>query len=131
VSEDVGGDDVAFVLPDVGEWPDAVDVADGPQVVAGAQVRVDRDPVAIGLDADGLEADALDPRSPAGGDEDAVATEHAPVLELEDVVIAVASRRAHTHAEQDLHAVAPQRLAERLPQGRRLAREHALGPVDE
>ena len=37
------GDDVALVLPDVRQRPDAGDVADRPQAVGRAQARVDRD----------------------------------------------------------------------------------------
>jgi hypothetical protein len=35
-AEDVRGDDFALVLTDVGQQPDAGDVADGPQALAGA-----------------------------------------------------------------------------------------------
>ena len=38
LAEDVRGDDLALVLADVGQWPDAGDVADRPQALAGAQV---------------------------------------------------------------------------------------------
>ena len=43
LAEDVGGDDLALVLADVGQHPQAGDVADGPQPLAGPQLRVDRD----------------------------------------------------------------------------------------
>ena len=60
-AEDVGGDDLALVLPDVGQQPDAGDVANGPQAVAGAQVGVDGDAVPVSVDVDGLEADPVHP----------------------------------------------------------------------
>jgi hypothetical protein len=42
LAEDVGGDDLALVLADVGQRPEAGDVADRPRALAGAQVGVDR-----------------------------------------------------------------------------------------
>src|SRR3954452_6758238 len=47
VSEDVGGDDPALVLADVGQRPDAGHVADRPQALAGAHLCVDRDSAAV------------------------------------------------------------------------------------
>ena len=76
------GDDLALVLADVGERPDPVDVADRPQALTGAQVRVDRDPVRVGLDADRLEADLADARAASGRHEHMVAAQLATVLEL-------------------------------------------------
>ena len=88
-------------------------------------------PCGVGLDADGLQADALDARAPAGGDEQAVAAQLAAVVELEDVLVAVAPRAGRVRAEDELDAVAAQDLAERLAQRRGLAREHVLGALDE
>ena len=99
-------------------------------VLRRAQVRVDRDAVGVGLDADGLEAEPVDPRSPAGGDEQPVAAQLAPVVELEDVVVAVAPRGGHARGQRELDAVAAQDLAERLAERRGLPGEHVLGPVD-
>ena len=87
--------------------------------------------VAVGFDADGLEADPVDARAPAGGDEQAVAAQLAAVVELEDVVVAVAPRGGRVHAERELDAVAAQDLGERLAERRRLAREQVLGALDE
>ena len=81
LAEDVRGDDLALVLADVGELPDAGDVADRPQPLGRAQVRVDRDAVRVGLDADRLQADPLDARTPPGGDEQPVAAQLAAVVE--------------------------------------------------
>ena len=82
LAEDVGGDDVALVLADMGERPDPGHIADRPQSLAGAQVGVDRDPVAVRLDADRLQAEPVDAWAPAGGDEQAVAAQLAAVVEL-------------------------------------------------
>ena len=49
-------------------------------------------PAGVGLDADRLQADPLDPRPPAGGDQQAVAAQLAAVVELQHVVLAVAPR---------------------------------------
>ena len=78
LAEDVRRDDVALVLPDVGQRPDAGDVADRPQALARAQARVDGDAARVGLDADGLQAEPLDARAPAGGDEQPVAAQLRP-----------------------------------------------------
>ncbi|HET6774236.1 MAG TPA: hypothetical protein VFH36_13050 [Acidimicrobiales bacterium] len=129
LAEDVGGDDVALVLADVGEGPDAVDVADGPQALAGAQVRVDRDPVAVGLDTDGLQAQPVHAGAATGGDQQAVASQLAAVRELQDVVLALAPGRRGVHAQDELDAVAAQGLAERFAQRRGLAGEHVVGAV--
>ena len=56
-------------------------VADGPQALTGPQVGVDRDPVAVRADADGLEAESVDARAPAGSDEQSVAAQFVAVLE--------------------------------------------------
>ena len=119
----------ALVLADVGQRPDAGDVADRPQPLADAQLRVDRDAVRVGLDADGLEPDAVDARAPAGRDQQAVAAQLAPVVERQDVVVAFAPRGGRLDAEDDLDAVAAQRVGERLAERRGLAGEQVLGPV--
>ena len=121
LAEDVRGDDLALVLADVGQRPDAVDVADRPEALARAQARVDRDPVRVGLDADRLQADPLDPRAAAGGDEQAVAAQLAAVLELEDVVVAVAPRgasRARRGRARCLRGAGPRRAPRRAAPAR-------------
>ena len=113
-----------------GQMPVTSPIAHRP--LARAQVRVDRDSAArVGLDADGLQPDPVDPRAPAGRDEQPVAAQLAAVVELEDVVVAVTPRRARVHAEHELDAVAAQHLAERLAERRGLAGEHVLAAVDE
>jgi hypothetical protein len=40
LAEDVGRDDLALVLADIGQRPEAIDVADRPEALAGAQMRI-------------------------------------------------------------------------------------------
>src|SRR5215211_275594 len=60
-----------------------------------------------------------------------IAAQLAAVVELEDVVVAVAARRRGVGRQHDLDAVAAQHLAEGVAEGRRLAREQMPGPVDD
>src|SRR5881227_2425661 len=92
LAQDVRGDDVALVLPGRRQWPDAGHVADRPDPIGGAQVHVDRDSVAVGRDADGLEPDAVDTRTATGRDEQPVTPQFAAVVEGHDVVVAVTPR---------------------------------------
>ena len=131
LAEDVGGHDLALVLADMGQRPEPGDVADRPQPLAGAEPRVDRDPARVGVDADRLQADARDPRAPAGGDEEPVAAQLAAVVELEHVVVAVAARGGDVRAEDELDAVAAQDVAERLAERRGLAREDVRAALDQ
>ena len=109
-------DDPALILPDVGQLPDAVDIADRPQALARAQARVDRDPAATGFDADGLEAEPIDARTPAGGDEEPVAAQLPAVVEFQGVALALAPRGGRVHAECELDAVPAQGAGECFPQ---------------
>jgi hypothetical protein len=108
LAEDVRGDDAALVLADVGERPEAGDVADRPQALADAQLRVDRDAMGAGLDADGLEADAVDARAAARGDEQAVAAQLAAVAELEPSALpSGAGSRASTCSPRSASTTSP------------------------
>ena len=115
----------------MGQRPDPGDVADRPEALARAQLRVDGDPVAIGLDPDRLQAELVDSRTPAGGDEQAVAAQFAAVLELQDVVLPIAPRRARVYSEDELDAIVAHRLGEGLAQRRRLAWKQVLGTLHE
>ena len=84
----------------------------------------------VGLDADGLKAEPEHPRTPAGGDEQPLAAQLASVVDLDDIVLAVASCGARVRRQDELDALTAQNLAERLAQRRRLAPEHVLGHVD-
>ena len=98
--EDVGRYDLALVLADVGQLPDAGDVADRPQALSGAEPFVDGNPAAIRLDPDGLQADTRHARSPARGDEQVVAAKLTAVVQLEDVLVALVARRACLNPEE-------------------------------
>lgn len=75
LAEDVGDDDAGLVQRDVREHDLARDVADRPDAASGAQPTVDRDRATGGLDARALEAEALDVRGAADGDEQAFGEE--------------------------------------------------------
>ena len=112
--EDVGRDDLPLVLADVGQRPEPGDVADRPEVLRHAQVCVDRDAVGVRLDADGVEAEPLDPRPSPGGDQQPVAAQLPAVVEHHDVVLAVAPGRGHADGQRELDALTAQDLAQRL-----------------
>src|SRR3954462_8600625 len=78
-----------------------------------------------------LQPDALDARAAARRDEDAVAAQLGAVLEREDVVVAVAARRARVDAEVQLDPVAAQCLSERLAARLRLGGQHPRGALDQ
>ena len=81
-------------------------------------------------DADRLQADPGDARPAAGGHQQAITAQLAPVAELEHEVVAVAAGGGGPRAELQLDAVAPQRLAQPLAQRGGLARQHAIGALD-
>ena len=91
-----------------------------------AEMRVDRDPVSVRLDADGLEAEPSYTRAPAGCDEQPVPAHFAPAVELEHVVLTVASHSTCITGEEELDALAAQDLAEGLTQRRRLPAKEML-----
>jgi hypothetical protein len=129
LAEDVGGDDPALVLADVGERPDPGDVAYRPQALAGPQVGVDRDAVGVGLDAHRLQAEPVHAGAPSGGDQEPVAPQLAAVVERQHVVLAIAPGLRRAHAQHELDALAAQGLAEGLSQPCRLASQQMLGRV--
>ena len=95
-------------------------------------MSVDGHAVRVRLDADSLEADPAHPRAPAGGDEQPVAAQLAPVVDLERR--SPRRRAVRAVALADRTSSMPSRrsdLAERLAERRRLAREHALGHLDD
>jgi hypothetical protein len=110
-------DDPALILPDVGQLPDAVDIADRPQALARAQARIYGDPAVVGFDANGLQAEPIDARTPAGRDQQPVATQFPAVVEFQGVVLALAPRGGRVHAEGKLDAVPAQGLGECPPRG--------------
>ena len=113
----------------MGQGPEPVDVTDRPQPFAGAQLRVDGDPVVVGFDPDGLQAEAADARPPASGNEQTVAADVLASVEPEDEVVTVAPRRRHLRVEDESDVFAAQDLAQRVrpttrPRGRVPARRH-------
>ena len=80
-------------------------------------------PRPVGYDADGLEAEPVDARTPAGGDQQPVAAQRPAVVEFQDVVLILAPRGGRVHAESELDAVPTQGLGERLPERPRLVGE--------
>src|SRR3954463_11264918 len=88
-------------------------------------------PVTVDLDAHRFEPDVGHPGAPAGGDQHPVAAQLATVLELQDIVIAVAAGGSRVRAEAQPDAVAAQDLAERLAQRGGLPSEHMLGALDQ
>ena len=130
-AEDVRGDDLALILPDVRQLPDAGDVADRPEPLADAQLRVNRDPVGARLDADRLQPDPLDARAPSGRHEQMITAQLPSILQPQDEVLPVARCRGRLHTEHQLDPVPTQRLTQPLAERRRLPREHALGAFDE
>ena len=73
----------------------------------------------------------VDARAPARGDEQPIAAQLRAVGEIEHVVVAVAAGRAGVRPEAQLDAVGGQRLADRLADRARLAREHVFAGSDE
>ena len=115
----------------MGQRPDAVDVADRPEALAGAHVLVDLDAVRLGLDADGLEADPLHARAATRRDEQVVAAQLGVVVELEDVVLPLAPRPCCQLSQDELDVIATEDLAESLAQRGSLVRKQVLGTLDE
>src|SRR6201999_4507042 len=107
-AKNVGRDNTALIFSDMGQQPDAVDVADRPQALAGTQMRIDRNAIAFGFDADGFQANSLDPRTPAGPNQQPVAAQRAAIVEFEKISLAVAARRGRVYAEREFDAVAAQ-----------------------
>ena len=131
LTEDVRGDHLALVLADVRQRPEPVDVADRPEILGRAQVRVDRNAVRVRLDTNRFQPEPADARSPPGGDEQLVASDLASVVEFEDIVLAVAPRCRRVCRQHELDAFTAENLAERLAERRRLPREHVIGHVDD
>src|SRR6478736_6428045 len=84
------------------------------------------DPLRVGLDADGLEPDAVDARAAAGGNEQLVAAQLAAVAELHYIVLRFAPSGGRLDAEQHLDAVVAQRVGEPVAERSRLAAEQVL-----
>src|SRR5205823_12504281 len=81
LAEDVRGGDPSVVLADVCQRPDAGDIADRPDPVAGAHVPVNVYPTPIGFDANVLEPDTLQSGPTPGGNKESLPGKCGAVLE--------------------------------------------------
>jgi hypothetical protein len=100
------------------------------QMPVTSPMLVDADPVRLDLDADRLQADPLDARAPAGGDQQLVAPQLRTVVELQHILVALPPGGGRALAEHQLDPVPAQGLAERLAQRRGLAGHHPVGALD-
>ena len=127
-----GRHDLALVLADVGERPDAGRRRRSPTAPRAARSCASTGmPWRVGLDADRLEADALDARAPAGGHEQAVAAQLATVVELEDVVLAVAPGRGRARRRATSSMPSRRRTSPSAsPSGAGSRGEHVVGALD-
>ena len=131
LAQDVRRDDVALVLPDVGERPDAGDITDRPQPLARAQPRIDRDASSVGVDADGVQSDVVDARAPTRSDQEPLATQLGAGVQVDHVLVVFASRCGRPDVEEHLDAVSAQHLGESVTEGSGLAREKGRSAFDE
>src|SRR6478609_1570221 len=107
-AEDIGRNNPALVLANVCQRPDAGHVPNRPEPFTSAELCVDRNAMTVGHDVDRLQPDVGDPGAPAGGHQDAVATDRTGVVKIEDVVVAVASGTGDMCAQDELDAVPAQ-----------------------
>ena len=95
------------------------------------RILVNPDAVRAWLDAHRVEADAVDPRAPAGRDQQPVTPHVRAVIEMQDVVVTVALSGGGMLAEHQLDPVPAQGLAERLAERGRLTGNHPAGALDD
>ena len=116
----------------MGERPDAVDVPDGPEALARAQMLVNRDAaVGVGRYADGLQPDPGNAWAPAGCDEQPVAPQLWTIIESQDKLVTFPPGGGGALPEYQLDPVPAQGLAERLAQRRGLAGKHPVGALND
>jgi hypothetical protein len=96
-----------------------------------SEASVDGHTVAVDRDSDRLQADAVDPRTAVGGDQQPVAANLTTVLQREDVVVAVAPGRTHACPEDEVDPVTTQYLTKRFAERRGLTPEQALAGPDQ
>src|SRR6201986_2012906 len=85
LAEDVRRGATAVVLALVPQRPDAGHVSYGPYADTGAHAAVDRYPARSGPNSDVLQAEPVDPRPPAGRDEQSLGLQLRAGLEGADV----------------------------------------------
>jgi hypothetical protein len=91
LSRNVGRHHVALILAHMGERPDAVDIADGPQALARAEMLVHRDAVRVSRDADRLQPDPLHARAATSGHQQPVAPHFGSALEVQHIFVTLPS----------------------------------------
>ena len=131
LAEDVRGDDLTLVFPDMRQLPDAGHVTDRPQPLAGAHPRIDRDAAGFRGDSDGVKPDPLHTRPSSGRHQQMIPPQLPSILQLQDEVLTLARGRDRRHPEHELDPIPTQRLPQRLTQRRRLPPEHLLARLDE
>src|SRR5262249_23483924 len=131
LAEDVHGGDPALVLAEVREHCDAGDVADRPDAVRGPAALIDVDAARVGLDADGLEADASRPWTAAGRDNDLRAVRLVAVVELDDLLAALGVDADGAAADQEADSVLLQDLLQQPADPRVLAVGEARRSLDD
>ena len=105
VAEQVRGEQAAVVVRGVGEGRDAGDVAAGPEVVVPdhAATVVDLEGARSQVDAEQLEAEAVEVRDPPGGDEQALGADGRAVVEggADGLSVALDPGRGRAGADDD------------------------------
>lgn len=128
---DVRSGDASLVHADVGERHDAGDVADGPDAISGASVRVDSNALRVGLDADGLETDAFDAGLAAGGDEQLLAPRLMAVAQRDDALTGLEAHLLGTGVEAHIDALLAQDTEDQLADSRVLAVDQPVAALHE
>ena len=131
LAQDVGRRHPALVLADVGEEPDAGDVADRPEPLTGPHRGVDIDLPGARIEPHRLEADVVHPWSPARRDEQPIPPDLASLTEGEDVVVAVAAGCGDLRSEVQLDAVGLEGRAQRLSESPRRVRQETILALDD
>ena len=128
-AEDVRRDDLALVLADVRQLPDAGDVADCPQPLA-TRIWASTGTPCASDDADRLQTDPLDARAPSGRHSRRSPRSSCPSSSCKTK--SPPSRDAAVAWIPSRSSIPSRRSAsQRLAKGCRFPREHAFGPLDE
>src|SRR5436305_8469618 len=134
LAEDVGGDDPAVVLADVGQRPDSGHVTNRPDSIARIHPGIDWDAMRCRLDADGLETNVADAGAATRGHEQLLGGQLLAILEAHEITTGRSGGdRRRAAPEMDAQTVRADRLAERLTELAGLAGKdvvHALDEID-
>ena len=130
--EHVRGGHATLVLGHMGELRDPGDVADRPHALRRAKAVVDLDAVPAGLDADGVEPDAVGAHAPPGRDQQLVALDLEPAVERHlHAAAVVRGDRRDVDAGAHVDALLGQPTADGLADGARLARDEPVAALDD